>query len=95
MGTMGDRYECSGPTDHATEVRIRWCAGCSRWHFKLLSVRSSASSSNSWQISDEVVGYVEHDDLADHRWAKIIRRAVEQAYQDGSLTWKDGDPRLW
>lgn len=92
---MGDNYECSGPSDHATEVRIRWCAGCSRWHFRLLSVSSSGSASRSWQITDEVSSFVEHDDLADHRWRKVIQRAAEQAYQDGQAGWLDGDPRLW
>lgn len=92
---MGEKYECSGPTDHATEVRIRWCAGCSRWHFRLLSVRSSASSSSAWQITDEVESFIEHDDLADQRWRKVIHRAVEQAYLDGQEMWRDGDPRLW
>lgn len=95
MGVAGDRYECPGPNDHAVEVRITWCAGCSRWHFRLLSVWSSGpASERSWN-TEVTTGTVECDDLANNRWRKLIDRAAEEAFTLGHAMWQEGEPRLW
>lgn len=44
---------CTTNSTHDLVLRCRWCADCSKWHYKLSLRQPSAPSSRRWSVISE------------------------------------------
>jgi len=50
---MSGLQQCTPFFTHRLVVRVAWCGGCSKWHYRLSLQQPSGPSSRRWSIVEE------------------------------------------